>query len=183
MGKSNNDAIIPQYLDLVDEQRETTFHAIEQLTEDQIWQRPEPGEWSIGEILNHTQLVSSSLLSMVSFLWRYFNWTTKLWPNRDYRTNIGDPYRKERVPMWVGFFWKPQHNPENSISFEALKAELRAQHQHIRNFYENKPESFLGNVFVFDPLFGFVNLILALRIGLYHDQLHYEDVIQMGKTF
>ena len=183
MGHSTKDAIIPQYLDLLDEQRETTFQAIDRLTEDQIWQRPEPGEWCIGEILNHTQLVFSSLLSMIRFIWCLFNWSAKLWPNRDFRTTIGDPYRKARAPMWVGFFWKPKHSPEKPISFEDLKTVLRAQHQQIRTFYEDKPACLLGNVFVFDPLFGFVNLILALRVGLYHDHLHFEDVIQIGKTF
>jgi hypothetical protein len=41
----------------------------------------------------------------------------------------------------------------------------------------------LDRVYLFDPLLGFVNLIVSLRIGLYHDQLHYKDVIRMAEGF
>jgi hypothetical protein len=41
----------------------------------------------------------------------------------------------------------------------------------------------LGNVFLFDPLFGFINLIVTLQIGIFHDQLHYEDVIALANAF
>ncbi|MFW5713315.1 MAG: DinB family protein [Brevefilum sp.] len=183
MPTSAGDRIIPQYLNLLDEQRETAFQALAGLTSDQIWQRPEPGEWSIGEILNHNRLLFSSFFPLVGFTWRFFNWTGKLWRNRDYRTDMEDPYRKERVPMWVGFLWTPKYNPENPVPLETLKEELCLEHQRVRAFYEDKPEDLLGNVFVFDPLFGFINLILALRVGIYHDKLHYDDVIQMAKNF
>jgi hypothetical protein len=173
--------IIPQYLDLLDEQREAAFQALERLTEEQIWQRPEPGEWSIGEILNHNRLLFHTLFPMVRFVWRFFRWTGKLWRNREYSTDIADPYRKQSFPMWTGFFWTPKYTPNNPVPLETLKEESRLEHQSVREFYEGKPEDLLGNVFLFDPLFGFINLIVTLRIGIYHDQLHYEDVIQMAE--
>jgi hypothetical protein len=37
-------SVIDTYLDLLDSQRETAFNAIDNLTEDKIWQRPAPFE-------------------------------------------------------------------------------------------------------------------------------------------
>jgi len=56
-------------------------------------------------------------------------------------------------------------------------------HQEARTFYEGKDESPPGFVYLFDPLFGFVNLIVTLQIGMYHDQLHYDDVVAQWKAF
>ena len=53
-------------------------------------------------------------------------------------------------------------------------------HDEVRTFYQGKDETLLGHVFLFDPLFGFINLIQTLQVGLYHDQLHYEDVIKQA---
>ncbi len=44
---------VDTYLDLLDSQRETALAAVEGLSDEQIWQRPAPKEWSIGEILSH----------------------------------------------------------------------------------------------------------------------------------
>ena len=49
-------SIVETYLDLLDAQREAAFAAVAGLSDDQIWQRPVPGEWCIGEILNHNCL-------------------------------------------------------------------------------------------------------------------------------
>ena len=180
MVRATEDRVIPEYLDLLDEQRETAFQSLEGLAADQIWQRPEPGEWCIGEILNHNRLLFHTLFPMVRFVWRFFRWTGKLWRNRKYHTDIEDPYREKSFPMWTGFIWTPKYGPENPVSIETLQEELRSEHQRVREFYEGKPEDLLGNVFLFDPLFGIFNLIVTLRIGIYHDQLHYEDVIKMA---
>lgn len=40
----------------------------------------------------------------------------------------------------------------------------------------------LGNISIFDPYFGWLNLMVTLRLGFYHDQLHYEDVLKQAAT-
>jgi len=45
--------VLSQYLVLMDSQRESAFATLEGLTDSQLWQRPAPKEWSIGEILDH----------------------------------------------------------------------------------------------------------------------------------
>ena len=41
----------------------------------------------------------------------------------------------------------------------------------------------LGNLYLYDPWFGWCNLIVTLRIGIYHDQLHYDDVMKQALEF
>jgi hypothetical protein len=174
--------IIQEYLDLLDEQRERAIAALEGITPQQLWQRPEPKEWCIGEILNHNVLLFRSVFPIVRFAWRYFRWTGKLMKNRKFHTAIEDPYRKKNFPMWVGFLWSPKYTPDNPVPLEKLLNEQQEEHAQVRKFYTGKDEAVLGNMFLFDPLFGFVNLIVTLQIGIYHDQLHYEDVIALANA-
>jgi hypothetical protein len=176
----SNQQIIPQYLDRLDAQREVAYQSLEGLTPEQIWQRPAPGEWSIGEILNHNVLLFRSVSPLIACAWRCFRWTARLWPAWGYRTSRPDPYRRGSLIMRFGFFWNPKYTPDTPVSLGTLKSEQCAIHQRVRDFYTGKPEPALGRVYLFDPLLGFVNLIVSLRIGLYHDQLHYEDVIRMA---
>jgi hypothetical protein len=79
--------------------------------------------------------------------------------------------------------WTPRFNPRKPVPLEKLKTEIRELHTNIRQFYEDKDEDLLGNLYLFDPLFGWCNLIVTLRIGIYHDQLHFDDVIKQVAAF
>lgn len=175
--------IVQDYLDLLDVQRESALSALEGMPHDQLWQRPEPKEWCIGEILNHNLRLFQTVFPLVKLAWRFTRWTGHLLKNRDYRTDINDPYRKKSFPMWTGFLWTPEYTPENPVTLDKLANDLRQEHARVRAFYTGKDEAMLGNVFLFDPLFGIFNLIVTLRIGIYHDQLHYDDVIALAERF
>jgi hypothetical protein len=99
---------------------------------------------------------------------------------RPYKTEIADLYRDPKFPHWVGFLWTPRYNLRKPATLQTLKTDLRQLHAKIRHFYEGKDEEVLGNLSLFDPYFGWCNLIVTLRIGIYHDQLHYEDVIKLA---
>jgi len=168
------------YLNLLDAQREAALATLAGLTEDQIWQRPAPKEWCIGEILNHNVLLIASTLPLVRLAWRLQHHWAAHRRGRPYRTAIPDLYRTGHFPMWVGFLWTPRHTPRRPVPLETLAAELRDLHRRVRAFYEGKDEAVLGHVYLYDPLFGLLNLIVTLRLGIYHDQLHYEDVAKLA---
>lgn len=174
---------IAQYLDLLDAQRETAFTVLNGLTNIQLWQRPAPKEWSIGEILDHNYLLIASLYPVVQRMWTWAGWYGRLRRTRPYASEIEDLYRSPKFPQWVGFIWTPRYNTRKPAPFEQLKAELRTLHKSVREFYEGKDEDVLGNLYLFDPLFGWCNLIVTLRIGIYHDQLHYDDVVKQAAQF
>ena len=173
-------SVIPTYLDLLDRQREAAFAALEGLSDAQIWQRPAPKAWSLGEIIDHNYLLTASFLPLVQWTWNSFGWYGRLRRHKPYATEIDNVYRRQSFPMWVGFLWTPRYNPRKPVPLAQLKAENRALHAKIRAFYTGKDEAVLGNLYLYDPVFGLINLIVTLRIGIYHDQLHFEDVIKMA---
>jgi hypothetical protein len=175
--------VVSKYLDLIDAQRESAFTALEGLTDSRLWQRPAPKEWSVGEILDHNYLLFASTYPAVQWIWKLNNWYGRLRRQRPYQIAIEDLYRNPKFPQWVGFLWTPRYNPRKPVSLEQLKSELRTLHTSIRKFYEGKDEDILGNLYLYDPLFGWCNLIVTLRIGIYHDQLHYDDVIKQSLQF
>ena len=170
--------IVRDYLNLMDNQREVAFSALDGITDSQLWQRPAPKEWGLGEILDHNYLLMASSYPIVQWIWKWFGWYGRLRRNRPYQTQIGDVYRDPKFPQWVGFLWTPRYNTRKPVPLEALKSELRDLHGKIRAFYEGKDEDVLGNLYLYDPLFGWCNLIVTLRIGIYHDQLHFDDVLK-----
>lgn len=171
---------VPEYLDLMDRQREAVFASLKGMTDTQLWQRPAPKEWSIGEILDHNYLLMASSYPVVRFLWNYFGWYGRLRRKRTYLTEIDDLYRSPKFPQWVGFMWTPRYNTRKPVSLDVLKKGLRDLHADIRAFYEGKDEDVLGNLYLYDPLFGWCNLIVTLRIGIYHDQLHFDDMLELA---
>ena len=173
-------AIVNEYLILMDSQREAAFSALEGLSDSQLWRRLAPREWSIGEILDHNYLLFASMLPVVRWLWRWSGWYARLRRDRPYETEIEDLYRSPKFPHWVGFLWTPRYNIRKPVPLETLKTEMRALHAETRRFYESQPEDLLGNLYLYDPFFGWCNLIVTLRISIYHDQLHYEDVIKQA---
>ena len=177
------DNVVSRYLALMDLQRESAFAALDELTDSQFWQRPAPKEWSIGEILDHNYLLFASTYPVVRWIWRLNGWYGRLCKNRPYQTAIADLYRSPKFPQWVGFLWTPRYNTRKPVSFEQLTSELRTLHADVRKFYVGKDEDILGNLYLYDPLFGWCNLIVTLRIGIYHDQLHYDDVIKQSQQF
>ncbi|MBK8780892.1 MAG: DinB family protein [Anaerolineales bacterium] len=175
--------ILSEYLDLMDSQREAAFIILGGLMDSQLWEKPAPGEWSIGEILDHNYLLMASSYPAVNWIWKSLRWYGRLKRHRPYMTTIEDLYRSPKFPQWVGFLWTPRFNPRKPVSLEKLKSEIRELHANIRAFYEDKDEDVLGNLYLFDPLFGWCNLIVTLRIGIYHDQLHFDDVIKQAAAF
>ena len=172
---------VSEYLNLLDSQRESAFVMLTGLTDAQLWQRPAPKEWSIGEILNHNYLLSASFFSAAKWMWKLNGWYGRLHRKRPYKAEIEDLYRDPKFPHWVGFLWTPRYNRRKPVSLEMLKAETRNLHMKIREFYEGKDGDVLGNLHLYDPVFGWCNLIVTLRIGIYHDQLHYDDVIKQAE--
>jgi DinB family protein len=171
---------VAQYLGLLDSQRESVITALDGITDAHLWQRPSPKEWSIGEILDHNYLVFASFYPAVQWMWKLAGWYGRRRRTRPYAVDVEDLYRNPKFPQWVGFIWTPRFNTRKPVSFEQLKSELRTLHASVRQFYAGKDRDVLGNLYLYDPLFSWCNLIVTLRIGVYHDQLHYDDIIQQA---
>lgn len=72
MNQLEIEAVVPVYLDLLDDQREPAFDVLDGLGDNQVWQRPAEKEWWIGEILKHNIKVMTSALPLAKFVWGRF---------------------------------------------------------------------------------------------------------------
>lgn len=134
-------------------------------------------------MLDHNYLLIASTFPYIRLAWRLQKNRAEKRCTRPYQTEIEDPYRKHSFPMWTGFLWKPRYTPRHPVSLEQLKKNTRDLHAAVRAFYEDKDPALLGNIFLYDPLFGSINLIVTLRIGVYHDQLHFYDILKLAESF
>ena len=79
---------VSAYLDFLDSQREGAFAVLDSLNEEQVWQRPEPKEWCVGETLSHTVRFWDSFMPGLRFMWTAFGWYGRLRRERPYRVEI-----------------------------------------------------------------------------------------------
>ena len=175
---------ISHYLHLMDSSTRNLHSPVEEISDIQLWQRPAPKEWSIGEILDHNYLLFASMHPAVQWHWKLNGWYGRLRRNRPYKAEIEIWYRSPKFPPPGSAFWDaPRHNTRQPVSLNVLKSEIRNMHAKVHQFYAAKDEETVGNLDLYDPVFGWCNLIVTLRIGIYHDQLHYDDVIKQAGGF
>ncbi|MEW6402611.1 MAG: DinB family protein [Chloroflexota bacterium] len=174
---------VSELLDLMDSQRQSTFAALDGLTVAQLWEKPAPREWSIGEILDHNNRLYETFFPLAKAMWRWLRWYGQWKRNRPYEVEIEDIYRRPSFPHWVGFLWPPKHTPKKPVTPAALRSETEAFHADIRAFYSEKDPDVLGNLYLYDPVFGWCNLIVTLRVGIHHDRLHYEDALKQARAY
>ncbi len=170
------DNIVMTYIDKLNQQREQLFASLEGLSEDQLWQSPDEKDWSIGESLDHIRVFISRNLTLYKITWILLFSLAKLRYDKPYDVDIDNVYKRTGFPLGTGWIWSPKYTPEKPTSLDVLKVNLTNSHKEVRKFYVGKDADYLGHVSVYDPAIGWLNLIQALRVGLYHDELHMEQI-------
>jgi len=170
------DNIILTNLEMMDQQREQLFANLEGLSEDLLWQSPGKKEWSIGESLDHIRVFNSSNLTLYKITWILLFSLAKLRYDKPYDVDIDNVYKRSGFPLSTGWMRSPKFTPEKPTSLEVLKVNLTNSHRAVKKFYLGKDPDYLGHVSTYDPAIGWLNLIQALRVGLYHDKLHMDQI-------
>ena len=173
---SGNGAV-NHYLDLMDAQREAIFLRLASLDEPHLWQRPKPKTWSVGETLDHTRVLLRTFRRLLQILYPLLMPWGWLLRRRPYPTEMDNVYERPSFPNTVGWLFAPRYTPQRPASLAELSALVESEHDRVRAFYLSKDERVLGHVWLYDPAIGWINMIQALRIGVYHDQHHY-DIIE-----
>lgn len=170
--------VITNYITQLHAQREALFADLAGLSEPEVWYRPNPSTWSIGENLDHLVVINASILRFIGWAWRVMLPWAKRRRDRPYAVTIDNVYKRPGFPQNVGWIWPPKHTPLKPIPLTQLHANLSAIHGRYEQFYAERDQDLLGHVWLPDPVIGRVNLIVTLRIGLYHDEVHFDDVRQ-----
>jgi hypothetical protein len=168
--------IVAEYLELLDYQREVIFTEIKGVENDLLWLRPAEKEWSMGENIDHGRVLLRSFLRLLRFIWPVFSFYARLKRRRSYNVTIDDVYERPGFPLNVGWIWPSKFITDNPVSLENLYEFYFKEHLAIRKFYENKQEDILGNLNVYDPAIGWINLIQVLCVAAYHDEHHFRQV-------
>jgi hypothetical protein len=168
--------IVETYLDMMDQQREQLFAELDGISKEDIWRSPAEKEWSIGENLDHLRVINSSTLTLFKITWLFLLPLAKIRYDRPYDLDIDNVYKRPGFPLNTGWIWSPKYTPSKPTSAEVLKENLAQAHTEVRKFFTGKDTDYLGHVSLYDPVMGWLNLIRALRVGLYHDALHMEQI-------
>ncbi len=171
-----DDNVVLNYLEMMDHQRESLFMILEGLDQEVLWQRPAEDEWSIGENLDHLRVINSRTLTLFKITWAFLFTIAKMRWDKPYQTDIDNVFKRPGFPLNTGWIWSPKYKPGNPTTLSVLEENLAKTHQEVREFFSGKDEDLLGHVSLWDPAMGWLNLILALRVGLYHDELHIEQI-------
>jgi hypothetical protein len=171
---------VREYLRLMVAQRKAVERSLAGLPEQVLWQRPAPKEWCIGEILDHTRVLNRSTLRLFRVAWAAERPVARMFRHRSYRTGMSNPYTEESWAMKFGWLWHPRATPRRAVTFQALMEGLQQTHDTVAHFYAARPPDVLGHVVLWDPVIGCGNLIQWLRVGIYHDELHYRDATALA---
>jgi hypothetical protein len=174
--ETETENIVQTYLELMDQQREQLFADLEGLNEFEVWQGPGEKEWSIGENLDHLRVINSRTLTLFKVTWMFLLPLAKVRYDQPYQVDIDNVYTRPGFALNTSWIWSPKYTPSKPTSLEVLKENLSKTHLEVRKFFTGKDPDYLGHVSLYDPVMGWLNLIRAMRVGLYHDDLHIEQI-------
>lgn len=175
-------AALDQIFDRMVSQREEVFAALAGLTDAQLWFRAAPDEWSIGENVDHLRAVYLAFLPWLRAAWAVLHPLARLRRAKPYRIEIDNVYRRPSFPQKVGWLFPSRYTPHRPAPLDVLYAGVHEAHAQASAFYAGKDPDVLGHVVLWDPAIGSVNLIQALRVAVFHDEVHIDSIRQMIKA-
>lgn len=170
---SNHEQCVENYLDLMDSQRREIFLLLENVPQDELWKRPKPSSWSAGEHIDHARVLTRAFRRLIFCAWPLLKTVALLRRNRPFETEIDDVYKRPGFPNRVGWLWPPLYSANAPIPLATLAEAMAQEHQRVRLWYEARDTVQLGQAILYDPVIGWINLIQALRVGIYHDAHHF----------
>jgi hypothetical protein len=170
---------VAAYLRLMHRQRDEIFAQFDVISEDDLWQRPGPHDWSIGENLDHLRVIYGRTLPLLKACWIVQRPFVPLLWRRPYDVAIDNVYLRPGFPQNVGWIWPPAYTPGQPVPLRVLDRNLRAAHMETESFFAGRLPHLLGHTQLYDPPIGRLNMIQALRVGIYHDELHFAAIREL----
>ncbi len=167
---------IRRWIDLMHTQRQGLFAMLEELSPAELWAVPGREEWSIGENLDHLRVITFSWMRIIKVSWFTLRPFALLRKSKPVETGIDNVYRRPGFPQNVGWLWPPRFSPDRPAGCDVLKTNLEEAHAGVEQFYLGRDPLTLGHIKLYDPAIGLINLIQGLRVAVYHDEMHIEQI-------
>jgi hypothetical protein len=167
---------IRRWIDLMHTQRQGLFAMLEDLSPVELWAKPTREEWSIGENLDHLRVITYSWIGIIKLSWFTMRPIAILRRSKPVETGIDNVYRRPGFPQNVGWLWPPRFTPDRPAACEVLKENLVQAQAVVEQFYVSHDPLTLGHIKLYDPAIGLISLIQGLRVAVYHDEMHIEQV-------
>ena len=133
--------VVQDYLDLLDSQREAVLASLDSLSEEQIWQRPAPREWCVGEILPHRavlrQLPAGSERHVGGVWLGWASTAASSLPSRD-----RECLRAAGFPDVEQILGHPNTIQGSLFPVAVLRAQAESTHRRVRLFYTGEDEEY-----------------------------------------
>lgn len=167
---------VASYLKLMHDGHQKLIASLDGISDGQLWAKPTPDAWSTGENLDHLRVIYHSWMGIIKGFWTIFQSFARFRRSRPYPVEIDNVYRRPGFPQKVGWMWPPRYTPQKPAPLQTLLSNIQQEHALVEQFYSTKEADLLGHVIMYDPAIGKMNLIQGLRVALYHDEMHYEQI-------
>lgn len=169
-----------KHFETLEQQRHMLFPVLESLSFNQLWERPKPNKWSIGEAMYHLYLITRMLRVAAQITIPSMKLFAQMRRNKPFETETYDIYKeyqqKNKRGMKAPFILDPPKKIHRSLNFSELINLLHVETNNIARMVENIDEDIAGHIIFFDPIAHHPNLIQAVQLLAIHEAHHFRII-------
>ncbi|TSB45543.1 DinB family protein [Alkalicoccobacillus porphyridii] len=163
------------YFNQLSDQRETFLSSV---VEKDVWQRPLPEKWSIGETMYHLLLLLKRFRQINVGYLHLAKPLAHLNRQKSFKTeseNIYEHYQQHHSrAMKAPPFIKPPSKLQEKITYKDMITELNVETRKLKSMLSNIDENIAGHIRYPDPPAHYPNLIQAIHLLVIHEQHHFK---------
>lgn len=164
----------------LEQQRNMIFPRIKNLSQDELWKRPQADKWSIGETLYHLYLITKMLRIAAKFLIPSTILFAQIKKHKPFETEIHDIYKeykeKKNRGMKAPFILDPPKNISRQWNFKGLNQLIYKETWKIETMVAEINEETAGHIIFPDPVAHHPNLIQAVQLLAIHEAHHFRII-------
>lgn len=176
-------AAIQATLERFETQRREAFEQFEDMTMSLFWLRPRPEKWSIGENIEHAQVLTRFTRRLLRAFYPLLIPVAQIRRTKPYETVTENPYVRPNFPRRLGFIWPPTHHALDPISPAEVWLAFDEEQALLQRFLADKDEAMLGHMRLWDPVIGSLNFIQWLDVAAHHEAHHFEIALRIHRDF
>lgn len=167
---------IENYFNLVEKQREVFYQLVSQ-SKSELWERPLPDKWSVGETLYHLYLMVRLVRRFSTIYLPLAKPIANLRKNHHYQTSIHNIYveyiQKKKRPMKAPYVLTPLKNLSHAYTLLEIQQLLVIETNKLKKLVAELEEPVAGLIRFPDPIACYPNIIQSIHLLAIHEQHHF----------